>query len=314
MGTTRRTANGGVNQFGDYINDVQGGVTGWDIAVDTFGNSVSDMFGLDTIADSIMVTGDSDQSVGARTWAATKGSATVALDVAGGAILKKGAGLLGRIPGASRLVAWAGETSFARGVSGLLSKKVPGLGLIDELGGAVRTSSFGRFFRRDVGTFWPGRSPAAELERLAGRAGDLQGALIGKARYRTTSAVLSTREGVDVLAQGATRNISGAIEAQFARDGDLVARLTGRRIEILNAAHGWNLPARADAEVTAYVRGIMQGGFTPRGISATQNICFLQCRGFLSQTGADLIGTRGAWWFSRVNSSNFIPLGGLVGQ
>ncbi len=47
-------------------------------------------------------------------------------------------------------------------------------------------------------------------------------------------------------------------------------------------------------------------------MATTYNICAKQCQEFLTSTGADLIGTKGAWWFTPIRFSNYALLGGLL--
>lgn len=137
LGLARRTANGGVNPLADTLSDDD--LSWWGIAKDAAGNTLTDMLGLDTIADSSAVTGDSTRSVGERAWAATKGLGTAAFDVAGGEILGTAGRVLTKVPGAGKLIS-----------------KVAG-------------SKVGKILAKDVGKLGRGGS-AAEAETAAARA------------------------------------------------------------------------------------------------------------------------------------------------
>lgn len=117
---------------------------------------------------------------------------------------------------------------------------------------------------------------AANTARLEGRAAELSNALDPIAQSRRTSAVLSTREGADVLAGGA-RDLSPAQRA-LAGQGDVIARGPGLH-----------------AEVTA-VNGARQAGLTPQGIGVSRPIC-AACQAFLEESGATITSPTSAWWF-----------------
>jgi tRNA(Arg) A34 adenosine deaminase TadA len=117
---------------------------------------------------------------------------------------------------------------------------------------------------------------APQTTRLAARADEIHGALDPIAQTRRTTAVMSTREGGDVLA-GGVRDLTPAQRA-LARPGDVLGRLRGEH-----------------AEITA-LKAAGEAGLTPRGIATTTNIC-PTCRSALEQAGATITGPRSAWWW-----------------
>ena len=93
----------------------------------------------------------------------------------------------------------------------------------------------------------------SETERLAARVDEIHGVLDPIAQGQRTTAVMSTREGVDVLAGGA-RDLEPAQRA-LANEDDLLARLPG-----------------AHAEVTA-LNAASKAGLTPSQMAVSRVIC-----------------------------------------
>jgi RHS repeat-associated protein len=317
-GMARKTKNGGSNWLGDLGDVVK--VTGFwsgvaSTALDTLGNTVSDLLGLDIVADAAIVAGDSTRSPKERAIAAAKGTAIAVLDVAGGQILKGAGGLLSKVPGVAGVVEKFAASGAAKALTKLAGTEIESLAVVDEVAAAIKTSRLGQFLRRDVETFLPGgMSPAEETARLAGKADDLHAVLEEKwEKTRRTSGVMSTRGGPDISAGGGV-NLNKAQRALAEARGDLVATLTNRRIEIVNEMLGANLPAEAHAEVTAYYKA-MTNNLKPRAMSVTPaKFCPEQCRTWVPSLGADLLSDYTAYWFSPVPLSNYIPLGGIFGD
>jgi len=148
FGLFRVTRNGGVNSlgnWGDSATSIFGG-----IVMDTVGNTVSDLLGLDTIADSAFVAGDSSQSSGYRLWAAAKGIGTATLDVAGGAIAGRAAKVAARVPGLSKLVNAVAASRVGQAVASIAGREVRALGFVDDLVRAAGDSTVGRVLNTDV--------------------------------------------------------------------------------------------------------------------------------------------------------------------
>lgn len=168
-GMARRTKNGGWNWMGNLGDVVH--VTGfWSGALsatlDTAGNTVSDLLGLDIVADASFVAGDSGRSAKERSIAAAKGIAVAALDIAGGQILKGAGGLLAKVPGVAGVAERFAASRVATAVARAASKEIASLTIVDEAVAAVRSSAVGRFLRRDVQTFMPGGVSPASLKGL----------------------------------------------------------------------------------------------------------------------------------------------------
>jgi hypothetical protein len=115
-----------------------------------------------------------------------------------------------------------------------------------------------------------------ETARLRARADELHGALDPRAQRGRTSAVLSTREGRDVLA-GGVRDLD-LTQRALARGDDLLGRLPG--------AHA----------VETALGTAARAGLTPRAIETTTNIS-PACQALLKESGATITGPRSAWWF-----------------
>lgn len=285
--------------------------TGGAIAIETVGNTVSDLLGLDTIADSSMVAGDTTRGGEERAWAAAKGIGVTALDVAGGAILKGAGGLVAKVPGAAALAKAVSASKIGTSIASAAGREVSLPAAVGRVSEAVKTSAAGRFLRRDVETFLPGgRSPAEEVSRLAEKAEELRALLDDWAGTRRTSAVMSTRGGPDISA-GGLRNLTDAQKTLAIGRGDLVGSLTNRRIELLNEA-GAGLPLKAHAEVTAFYEAL-RNGLRPRAVAVTPaKFCPGQCASWVPSAGADVLSSYTGYWFSTVPFSNYIPLGSMV--
>ena len=142
LGLTTYTQSGGANYLGNAGDVVK--VTGsWSelasAALDTVGNTVSDVLMLNTIAEKSAVVGDTTRSTKERVVAGAVGLGTAVFDVAGGEILGTAGKALTRVPGAGKLIS-----------------KVAG-------------SKVGKILAKDVGKLGRGGS-AAEAETAAARA------------------------------------------------------------------------------------------------------------------------------------------------
>jgi hypothetical protein len=116
-GLAKKTKNGGSNWLGNLGDVVT--VTGFwsgaaSAALDTVGNTVSDVMMLDTWADANVVAWDSSRSGKERAIAAAKGVGVAALNVAGGEIASTAGKALLKVPGARRLVAKAAASTVGR--------------------------------------------------------------------------------------------------------------------------------------------------------------------------------------------------------
>ncbi|TFD78601.1 RHS repeat-associated core domain-containing protein [Cryobacterium psychrophilum] len=111
---------------------------------------------------------------------------------------------------------------------------------------------------------------------LATRATTIHSVLDPIARNSRSTAVLSTNQGVNVLAAGG-RDLSPAQRALAGVD-DIVAT-----------------SPRAHAEVTA-VNGALNAGLTPKGLGISRPICG-SCQDFLKQSGATITSPTTAWWW-----------------
>jgi RHS repeat-associated protein len=164
-GLARKTANGGVNVMGDTLNDVSitsetsGFEVGMAVFADATGNTLSTLLGLDTIADSAMVAGDSTRSGKERAWAAFKGIGTAAMDVAGGAILGTAGKVALRVPGAQRLASFVGGKLAGSAAGKILMTDVR------QLGSQVATK-----LRQTVSSGEKAVASAAKAEATAARA------------------------------------------------------------------------------------------------------------------------------------------------
>jgi hypothetical protein len=134
MGTSRRTAHGGANYLGDYINEVDDPGLG-SVLIDTAGNTVSDLLLLDTIADKMTIAGDSGYSPGERVWAGTVGTGAAAFDLVGGRV-------------------------FAAGAKRLLASRL-GQAVASRVLGSRAGEASVDFLLRDVKSFLPGAEKAA---------------------------------------------------------------------------------------------------------------------------------------------------------
>ena len=116
----------------------------------------------------------------------------------------------------------------------------------------------------------------AEGERLGGRVDQIHGALDRHAQSRRTTAVLSTRQGRDVIASGG-RDLNPAQRA-LARIGDLLARRPG-----------------AHAEVTA-LAGARGAGLSPWRMIVSRRICS-SCQTAITRSGGriDRDGKGASW-------------------
>jgi RHS repeat-associated protein len=117
---------------------------------------------------------------------------------------------------------------------------------------------------------------STESATAASRVEQLQGVLDPIAQNSRTSAVLNTREGIDVLASGG-RDLSQAQQA-LANEEDLLARMPG-----------------AHAEVTA-LQAASKAGLTPSEMAVSRLICS-ECQAFIENTGGTITsGGTGATW------------------
>lgn len=107
----------------------------------------------------------------------------------------------------------------------------------------------------------------SEAERLAARVDEIHGALDPIAQEQRTTAVMSTREGVDVLAGGA-RDLVPAQRA-LANEGDLLARLPGEH-----------------AEITA-MNAASKAGLSPLQMAVSRTICSA-CREIIWANGGEI--------------------------
>lgn len=110
---------------------------------------------------------------------------------------------------------------------------------------------------------------------LTGRATAIHNVLDPIAQNRRTTAVLSTKEGVNVLASGG-KDLTQAQKA-LAGANDITVRSPG-----------------AHAEVTA-VNGALSAGLTPQGLGVSRPIC-ASCQDFLKESGATITSPTTAWW------------------
>lgn len=112
--------------------------------------------------------------------------------------------------------------------------------------------------------------------RIASRADELTGALDPIAQTRRTSAVMSTREGADVLAGGGV-DLSPAQRA-LAQGGDVLGRMRG-----------------AHAEITA-MDAAGKAGLTPWQMAVSRPIC-PACQAAIEGSGGTVApGGTFAWW------------------
>jgi len=106
LGLACVTQNGGVNWLCDPMNEMELSSESsalqwtWAVGAESLGNSVTDLLFLNIIADAPHGALDPDRTPGERAWSATKGAGITAFNVAGGAVLGKGANLLLRTPAA----------------------------------------------------------------------------------------------------------------------------------------------------------------------------------------------------------------------
>lgn len=116
----------------------------------------------------------------------------------------------------------------------------------------------------------------SETERLAARADEIHGVLDPIAQEQRTTAVMSTQEGVDVLALG-LRDLSPAQRA-LANEGDLLARLPGEH-----------------AEITA-MDAAAKSGLTPSQMAVSRTICSA-CQTAIRLNGGEISNNElGAIW------------------
>ena len=106
LGLACVTQNGGVNWLCDPMNEMELSSESsalqwtWAVGAESLGNSATDLLFLNIIADAPHGALDPDRTPGERAWSATKGAGITAFNVAGGAVLGKGANLLLRTPAA----------------------------------------------------------------------------------------------------------------------------------------------------------------------------------------------------------------------
>ncbi|MEA2572468.1 MAG: hypothetical protein QOI24_4469 [Acidobacteriota bacterium] len=124
LGLARGTRHGGSNYFGDWGDDTNGGIGFWAVIKNTAGNTVSDLLFLDAWADANVVAWDSSRSGGERAWAATKGIGVAAFDIAGGEILGKAFGPVGRRIAASGIGKAAVAKFLESGLARVLASDV----------------------------------------------------------------------------------------------------------------------------------------------------------------------------------------------
>jgi hypothetical protein len=111
---------------------------------------------------------------------------------------------------------------------------------------------------------------------LAGRVDDFHGVLDPIAQNSRTTSVMSTREGVDVIASGGL-DLSPA-QRTLAQDGDVLGRLPG-----------------AHAEVTS-LDAATKAGLTPSQIVVSRPIC-QACQTAIQGTGGEILpGEMAASW------------------
>ena len=121
-----------------------------------------------------------------------------------------------------------------------------------------------------------GKVAANDGARIASRADELTGALDPIAQTRRTSAVMSTREGADVLAGGGV-DLSPAQRA-LAQGGDVLGRMRG-----------------AHAEITA-MDAAGKAGLTPWQMAVSRPIC-PACQAAIEGSGGTVApGGTFAWW------------------
>jgi hypothetical protein len=156
-----------VNPLGDILNEWQiSSQTSWWqyaglIALDTLGNTVSDLLSLDVVADEAAVLGSSQESLGRRLWAGTKLAGITAFNAGGGDVAVKA--LFGR------LARWAPVQRLAQRLgpklgSALTRRADEGLGRADDLlaGERIARSSETAGLLRAGEAF----SPAVSLEQF----------------------------------------------------------------------------------------------------------------------------------------------------
>ncbi len=199
LGLACRTEHGGNNPLcnptegHEYHWDTPAAVYAWEITKETLGNSLSQALFLNTIADTPHVALDPTATTGEKVLALTKGGGAVAFDVAGGAIISKGAGWIARTRPAQYLLWALGKSRLGQRAASVLTEDV---------------SVILRWARREAGaaTEAVGEVVPGAVPRGFSSGGQFEGALT---RFRSAAAVDDAVIGVRGSAATGVRHGGG---------------------------------------------------------------------------------------------------------
>jgi hypothetical protein len=167
-------------------------------------------------------------------------------------------------------------TARAMGRGGNFTGRYADTGSYAYLGGEIGGAAFGIWFGAASAADDAARVATQSTEALSARANEIHGALDPIAQNSRTTAVMSTREGPNIIAGGG-RDLSPAQRA-LANEGEILGKLPG-----------------AHAEVTA-MDAAAKAGLTPAEIAASRPIC-PPCQQAIEASGGHVAPSGWtAWW------------------